>query len=128
MKIDEIIRNYTANLAKHPEQAKQLLEEANAQLAAAGASPLLAYDRNSLTPEEVLTTTIGQFPHQVNGYGLMCTGTGVLDKVHIQNGVLDYESCDLNAMINVAGRTYYVEADQRTLTEEPPAQPQGAEM
>lgn len=124
--ITNIIREYTAKLAKNPEKAKELLAEVNEKLAAAGA-PQLIPGKNAMTTEEMLQTTIGHVPQQANGYGLMCTGTGTVDKVHVTAGVLDCESCDRNATINMAGKTYYVEGDQRTLTAEKPTETAPAE-
>lgn len=119
--ITEIIRTYTAKLAEHPEQADALLKEVNAELAAAGAAPLIP-GKNALTTEEVWKTTVGHFPAQANGYGLMCSGTGTVDKVHVVNGTLGHAIKEHSTMISMVGRTYYLEGDGRTLTEERPAE------
>lgn len=79
--IDNILSKYTAGGYK-------TLEEANKDLKAAGSDVLLDPQKNVLTTEECAVTKVGETPASANGYGLMSSGTGTLDKVHITGGVL----------------------------------------
>lgn len=102
MNITEIIGKYTSGEAT--------LDETNAALKEAGSGLHLDPNKNKLTEEEIRATTIGTYPDQANGYGLLDTGTGSLDKVEVKNGELT--SCDCGSMYAlcvIAGRTYKVE-------------------
>ena len=107
--IREIITKYTTGKAS--------LEETNEALAGSGIH--LEPGKNVLTEEELRATTIGCYPDQANGFGLLDSGTGTLDKVEVRNGQL--ANCGMGeqkAMICVAGRWYYVRG--RELVEEDP--------
>lgn len=105
---DEMISKYTAGEAT--------LEETNAALREAGAGLHLDPEKNVLTEEEKRATTIGYYPDQANGWGLLDSGTGTLDKVHVVNGQMtDCDIGDSYALLSIAGRTYKVEG--RTLVE-----------
>ena len=100
-KVNEIMEKYTAG--------EITAEEANAKLAAAEAGFRLKFGKNVLTEEEMRATTIGHFPDQANGYGLLDSGTGTLDKVRCENGQL--VGCDCGesyALYIIAGRIYQV--------------------
>ena len=44
-----------------------------------------------------------------NGYGLLGTGTGSLDKVQVKNGQLVNCDCgNMYALLSIAGKTYHV--------------------
>jgi len=104
----EIMRKYTAG--------EETLEETNQALADAGLGLRLDPERNTLTEAEKRATTIGYYPDQANGFGLLDTGTGTLDKVEVRNGQL--VNCDMGisfALLMIAGRTYEVKG--RTLAE-----------
>lgn len=110
----EIIGKYT--------QGEATLEEANAALQALGAGIRLDPQKNALTEAEKLATTVGYYPSQANGFGLLDSGTGTLDKVEVRDGHL--VSCDMgesSAMLMIAGKAYYVRGT--ALTEAPPAGP-----
>lgn len=108
--IKEILQDYTSG--------KTPLEETNAALAAAEAGYHLDPGRNTLTEEEIRETTIGQYPDMANGYGLLDTGTGSLDKVEIRDGKLVNSNLGIMpGMVIIAGRTYNVKGN--ILTEEP---------
>lgn len=112
--INEILQDYTSG--------KTPLAETNVALAEAKAGYYLVPGKNDLTEEEIRSTTIGQYPDMANGFGLLDTGTGSLDKVEIRSGKL--VNCDLGimpGMIIIAGRTYYIDGD--TLTEDRPESP-----
>ena len=100
-KVNEIMEKYTAG--------EITAEEANAKLAAAEAGFHLDPGKNALTEEEMRATTIGYYPDQANGFGLLDSGTGTLDKVRVKDGRL--VNCDMGesyALLIIAGRTYRV--------------------
>ena len=99
--LKEIISKYTAGDAT--------LEMTNAELDKVGANFHLDPKKNVLSEEEKRATTIGYYPEQANGYGLLDTGTGSLDKVKIRNGKLVNCDCGMMyALVSIAGRTYHV--------------------
>ena len=103
--IAEIIGKYTAG--------EKTLEETNEELKAAGAGFHLDPNKNVLTEEEKRATTIGCYPDQANGFGLLDTGTGTLDKVRCENGHLVGCDCgDSYALYIIAGRTYQVKGTE----------------
>ena len=71
-KVNEIMEKYTAG--------EITAEEANAKLSAAEAGFRLQPGKNALTEEEMRATTIGHFPDQANGFGLLdsvpCSAVG----------------------------------------------------
>lgn len=107
-KVREIIGSYTAG--------DTTLENTNRALENAGAGFHLAPGRSELTEEEKRVTTVGYYPEQANGFGLLDTGTGSLDKAQVRNGVLVNCDCgEMHALFSIAGKTYRVRG--RTLTE-----------
>lgn len=115
--IYEILRDYTAG--------EEGLEETNAALREAGAGFRLAPDRNELTEQDRRETVVGYYPEQANGWGLLDTGTGTPDKVHLAGGRLDYPvnevlpdgSVNMAAYVHICGRTYAVREDVLTEVE-----------
>lgn len=106
--IEEIILDYT--------KGEKDLTETNEALKEAGSNLSLNPDRNKLTEEEKRSTTVGYYPNQANGYGLMDHGVGCLEKVHVVNG----KTPDVNmgaetAFVYIAGKCYNLVGD--TLTE-----------
>ena len=65
------------------------LEETNDALKEAEAGFNLEPGRNEITPDEMALTTVGDTPEEANGFGLLDTGTGSMEKVHVTNGKLD---------------------------------------
>ena len=103
--INETMSKYTAG--------EITLEQANEELKKAEAGIRLNPKKNVLTEEEKRATTIGCYPDQANGYGLLDTGTGTLDKVRCENGHL--VGCDMGesyALYIIAGRTYQVKGTE----------------
>ena len=99
--VNEIMSKYTGG--------EITAEEANEQLSAAEAGFHLEPGKNVLTEDEMRATTIGHFPDQANGFGLLATGTGTMDKVRCENGHLVNCDCgEMYAMYIIAGRTYQV--------------------
>ena len=102
--VTEILGKYTAGEAS--------LEETNAALKEAGSGLYLNPQKNVLTEEDKRATTIGYYPDQANGYGLLDTGTGTLDKVLVKDGKLVNCNCgEMYALCLIAGRTYEVKGD-----------------
>ena len=102
--IEEIILDYT--------KGEKDLEETNAALKEAESDLYLNPDRNKLTEEEKRATTVGYYPDQANGYGLMDHGVGDMEKVHIVNGRC--VSCDMGeeiAYVYIAGKKYRLKGD-----------------
>lgn len=119
MNINEIISKYTTGEAT--------VEETNAALKEAGAGFHLEPGKNVLTEGEMRATTVGHFPDQANGFGLLDSGTGTLDKVEVRGGKL--VNCDMGgqkAMLIIAGKTYYVHG--ATLVEKDPYANEGASV
>lgn len=65
------------------------LEGTNDALKEAEAGFNLEPGRNEITPDEMALTTVGDTPEEANGFGLLDTGTGSMEKVHVTNGKLD---------------------------------------
>ena len=77
--INEIIRDYT--------MGRKTLEEANEALKKAHAGIRLDPTRNTLTGEELLATR-AETAGTANGWGLLDSGTGTMDKVQLTAGNL----------------------------------------
>ena len=107
--IEEIILDYT--------KGEKDLTETNEALKEAGSDLYLDPDRNKLTEEEKRSTTVGYYPDQATGYGLMDHGVGCLEKVHVVNGkTVDVNMGAETAYVYIAGRKYRLRGD--VLTEE----------
>ncbi len=109
-KIDEIIAKYTSGEAD--------LKATNEALEKAGYDIRLDPDKNVLTLAEQNATVIGDTLEQINGYGLLDSGTGTFDKVKVVNGRLT--NCDMGnafAMLLIGGHTYYIDGNMLTTTE-----------
>lgn len=107
MKTTEIIHAYT--------KGELTAEEANARLEAAGAGVRLYPGRNELTEAEIAATHVGDTPEEAVGWGLLDTGTGSFDKVHVVNGVtVDYDNgAETNyALVLIGGRMYQVKGNR----------------
>ncbi len=110
--INEILLKYTSG--------GEDLEKTNAALEEAGTSFRLDPERNTLTETEIRNTTIGAYPDMANGWGLLDTGTGTLDKVHVTAGKLDYAvnevkedgSTSMTAYVLIVGKQYEVFCDR----------------
>ena len=99
--INEILMDYTAG--------KSDLPTTNQALKEAGAGFHLDPGKNALTEEEIRATTVGAYPDMANGWGLLDTGTGSLDKVEVRNGKLVHMDCgEMYALCLIAGKTYKV--------------------
>lgn len=102
--IEEIILDYT--------KGEKDLPETNEALKEAGSNLYLNPDRNKLTEEEKRATTVGYYPDQANGYGLMDHGVGDLEKVHVVNGkTVDVNMGEEIAFVYIAGKKYKLKGD-----------------
>ena len=84
------------------------LEQANSRLKGIRLEP----GRNELTEDEQRATTVGYYPDQANGWGLLDSGTGTLDKVRVENGrIVSGGMGEACALCIIGGRVYQVEDD-----------------
>ncbi len=91
MTAHEIIMKFTTG--------EKTLVETNTDLARIGAGFYLDINKHLLTEDEIKNGTAG----------LLDTGTGSMDKVHIANGELVNCDCgDMYALVIVSGKTYEV--------------------
>lgn len=96
----EILQKYTAG--------EMTLEQANAELSGIKLNP----GKNILTEDEKRATTVGYYPDQANGWGLLDTGTGSLDKVEVRGGKLvNAAQGEAFALCIIAGKSYEVKDD-----------------
>ena len=102
--IEEIILDYT--------KGEKDLEETNAALKEAESDLYLNPDRNKLTEEEMRSTTVGYYPDQANGWGLMDHGVGDMEKVHVVGGkTVDVNMGQEFALVYIAGKKYELKGD-----------------
>lgn len=110
-KIQNVMQKYTVGEAT--------LEETNEALAALDAGFHLTPGKNALTEDEMRETTVGHYPDQANGWGLLDTGTGSLDKAHVVNGkfaekintVMPDGKANMVTYFIICGKTYQVLGD-----------------
>ena len=99
--INEIIRAYTMG-EKTQEETNQALQDAHAGIR-------LDPDRSRLTEAELRRTVVGCYPEQANGFGMLDTGTGTMDKVAVKDGkLLNCDCGEMHAILHIAGRRYTV--------------------
>ena len=101
--INETLRKYTAG--------ELTQEEANEKLAGSGL--YLDPNKNVITEAEKRQTVVGYYPDQANGFGMLDSGTGTMDKVQVKDGHL--VGCDMGesyALYIIAGRTYQVKGTE----------------
>ena len=110
--MNEILADYTSG--------KATVEETNAALKEAGVGIHFEPGKNELTEVDIRATTVGHYPDMANGYGLLDTGTGSVEKVHVTNGVLDYPinqvnedgSTNMLAYVHICGKVFEVFGDK----------------
>jgi hypothetical protein len=115
MNISEVMEKYSAGEIG--------LEEANEKLKELNSPFHLDPEKNVLTEDEKWATTVGYYPAQANGWGLLDTATGSLDKVFVKDGKLSFAvnaintdgTVNMRAYVLIAGHKYAVAVD--TLTE-----------
>ena len=102
--IEEILLDYT--------RGEKDLPETNEALREAGSSLILNTSRNEITEEEKRSTTVGYYPDQANGWGLMDHGVGDMEKVHVVDGrTPDVNMGEEIAYVYIAGRKYRLLGD-----------------
>ena len=108
-KITDTINKYTAG--------KATLEETNTALAEMGVGIHLEPGKHELTAEEVAASK-ADTAATANGYGLLDTGTGTLDKVQVQDGQLVNCDCgEMYALCMIAGKVFPVKGAALTEAE-----------
>ena len=107
--IAEIIGKYTAG--------EKTLEETNAALAEMDAGIHLEPGKNELTAEETAAAK-AETAANANGFGLLDTGTGTLDKVEVRDGHLVGCDCgEMYALCMIAGKVFPVKGAALTEAE-----------
>lgn len=102
--IEEILLDYT--------RGEKDLPETNEALKEAGSGLILNPSRNEITEEEKRATTVGYYPDQANGWGLMDHGVGDMEKVHVVDGrTPDVNMGEEIAYVYIAGRKYRLLGD-----------------
>ena len=103
--INETMSKYTAG--------EITLEQANEELKKAEAGFHLDPNKNVITEEEKRQTVVGCYPEQANGFGMLDSGTGTMDKVQVKDGHL--VGCDMGesyALCIIGGKVYEVRGDK----------------
>ena len=103
MMVSDIIRGF--------QNGSFTAEEANKKLIAIGAGFTLNPHKNAITPEEIAGG------NERNGFGMLDTGTGSLDKVEIREMKLLHSVGNMTAFVKFNGKQYKVAADGVTLEE-----------
>lgn len=102
--IEEILLDYT--------RGEKDLPETNEALKETGSGLILNPSRNEITEEEKRATTVGYYPDQANGWGLMDHGVGSTEKVHVVDGrTPDVNMGEEIAYVYIAGRKYRLLGD-----------------
>ena len=109
--MNEILADYTSGKAT-PEETNAALKEIDCPLT-------ITPGKNELTEADIRATTVGYYPDMANGYGLLDTGTGSMEKVHVTNGVLDHAvnqvmpdgSTNMLAYVHICGKVFEVFGD-----------------
>lgn len=103
--VEEILLDYT--------KGELTPEEANAALAETSDNGVrLDPNRNTISPEELAETTVGETPDEANGYGLMDHGVGCLEKVRVVDGrTVDVDMGQETAYVYMAGKVYRLRGD-----------------
>ena len=110
-KINEIIADYTSGRTD--------AETANTALTEVGALFRFCPGQHTLTEAEERETTVGYYPEQANGWGLLDTGTGSMEKIRVVNGrlgcpvnqVLEDGATNMRAYVHICGRSFEVFGD-----------------
>lgn len=103
--ITEILNKYT--------RGEATLAETNAALQKMGANVRLDEKKNIITEEELAGTVTGEKLSEINGVGLLDTGTGSYDKVEVRAGRLVGADCgDMVAFCLIGGKAYRVCGDK----------------
>lgn len=112
MNITEILNKYT--------DGTNTLERTNELLTENGAGYIIDPDRNKITDEEaaaaVASVENATDLSEISGYGLIDTGTGSKDKVHVLNGKVTNATGEQMAIVFIGGHVFRTAYD--VITEE----------
>ena len=104
--INEIIETYKrACFEATPAERKVALDKANEALKGTGIS--LNPDKNAVLPSEA--AVVCEDVNKINGFALLDTGTGSLDKVEIINGKLKHSVGDIVAFVVIGDALFEVQ-------------------
>ena len=116
------ITEYGKQFLIHVDRITAELELANQELKKMGAPVRLQPGRNEITEAEQQATRVGDTPDQAEGYGLLDTGTGSMEKVHVHRGRLEHAvnqvqpdgTVNMLAYVLIGGKRYSVQGDMLT--------------
>ena len=105
--INEVIETYKKEMEKATtvEERKAVLDKANEGLKGTGL--YLDPDRNTIKPEEA--AIVCEDVSKINGFALLDTGTGTMDKVEIKNGKLVYSVGEIVAFVVIGDALFEVQ-------------------
>lgn len=83
------------------------VEDANKKLQAIGAGFTINPDKNKITPDEAMKGD------ERNGFGMLDTGTGSMDKVEIREMKLVHNIGDMKAFVKFNGKLYEVKDGEK---------------
>lgn len=104
----------------YKKEGTEAAEDVNAALKKLGVGLHFEPGKQIITPEELMETTVGAVAAKANGYGMLDTGTGYMDKVKVVNGklvngainqVMPDGSTNMNAVVYILDRKYVVKGD-----------------
>ena len=104
--INEVIEAYKKEIEKatNDEDRKAALAKANKALKGTGIQ--LDPEKNVIKPEEA--AVVCEDVSKINGFALLDTGTGTMDKVEIKNGKLVYSVGDIVAFVVIGNALFEV--------------------
>ena len=104
--ITEIIETYKKEIEKatNDEERKAALDKANEALQGSGIQ--LDPEKNTIKPGEA--AIVCEDVSKINGFAMLDTGTGSLDKVEIINGKLKYSVGDMFALVVIGDALFEV--------------------
>lgn len=104
----------------YKKEGTEAAEDVNAVLKKLGVGLHFEPGKQIITPEELMETTVGAVASKANGYGMLDTGTGYMDKVKVVNGklvngainqVMPDGSTNMYAVVYILDRKYEVKGD-----------------
>ena len=104
----------------YKKEGTEAAEDVNAVLKKLGVGMHFEPGKQIITPEELMETTVGAVASKANGYGMLDTGTGYMDKVKVVNGklvngainqVMPDGSTNMYAVVYILDRKYEVKGD-----------------
>ena len=103
--INEVIETYKKECFEAtPAERKAALDKANEALKGTGIQ--LDPEKNVIKPEEA--AVVCEDVSKINGFALLDTGTGTMDKVEIKNGKLVYSVGDMVAFVIIGDALFEV--------------------